>query len=350
MDQHHGRAHAHAGDFSLEGALVFAVEMRHVGRSAAHVEANKAIKTGLPPRLCHADYASSRSGEDRVLALKQVSHGQPTRRHHEHEEGTGALCLLCAVRALPRDGLDLACDLCDVTADDRGKISVDNGRIAPANKLDQGRNLMAHRYLSEAQLARQCRHATLMLGIAIRVQEDDCDRLDTGCKRGDERVARRIDIECLLNRAVGAHALLDLHHLLVEHLRFDDVAGKNFGAGLVTDFERIAEPLRDQQERALTLALKKCIGGDSRPHLDVADDTRRDRLAWRYAEQVANAFHCGIPIGVRLLRQELVRNEHALGPPPDHICESAAAIDPEVPGGVYRHGEAIGEKRIASSE
>ena len=72
MDQHHRRAHAHARDFRLEGALVFAVEMRDVGRGAAHVEADEAIEAGLPSGLRHADHAAGRAGQNRVLALEQV--------------------------------------------------------------------------------------------------------------------------------------------------------------------------------------------------------------------------------------------------------------------------------------
>ena len=46
MDLHHRRAHAHARDLRLEGALEFAVEMRDVGRRAAHVEADDALEAG----------------------------------------------------------------------------------------------------------------------------------------------------------------------------------------------------------------------------------------------------------------------------------------------------------------
>jgi hypothetical protein len=98
MDQHHGRAHAHARHFGLEGALVIAVEMGDVGRGAAHVEADQAIEPGLAPSLCHADDAARRTGQDRVLAVKEVGGGEPARRHHEHEWDGGilaaCLCLL----------------------------------------------------------------------------------------------------------------------------------------------------------------------------------------------------------------------------------------------------------------
>ncbi len=70
VDQHHRRAHAHAGDFRLEGALVLAVEMRHVGRGAAHVEADEAVQPGLLSGLRHPDHAAGRTGQNRVLALE----------------------------------------------------------------------------------------------------------------------------------------------------------------------------------------------------------------------------------------------------------------------------------------
>ena len=49
VDQHHRRAHAHAGNLRLEGALVFAGKMRDVGGGAAHVEADELAKTRLAP-------------------------------------------------------------------------------------------------------------------------------------------------------------------------------------------------------------------------------------------------------------------------------------------------------------
>ena len=90
MDQHHRRAHAHAGDLGLERALVFAVEMRHVGRGAAHVEADEAIETRLPSGFRHSDHAAGGTGQDRVLALEQFGSGQSAGRHHEHQSRSGS--------------------------------------------------------------------------------------------------------------------------------------------------------------------------------------------------------------------------------------------------------------------
>ena len=96
VDEHHRRAHAHAGDLGLERALVLAVEMRDVGRGAAHVEADQVLEAGLAAGLRHADHAAGRSGQDRVLALEQIGRGQPARRHHEHQAGR-ARCAACAL-------------------------------------------------------------------------------------------------------------------------------------------------------------------------------------------------------------------------------------------------------------
>ena len=101
VDQHHRRAHAHAGDLGLERALVLAVEMRDVGRGAAHVEADQVREAGLASGLRHADHAARRSGQDRVLALEQLGRGEPARRHHEHRDATWSLADVAASPAPP---------------------------------------------------------------------------------------------------------------------------------------------------------------------------------------------------------------------------------------------------------
>ena len=45
VDIEHRRTHPHAGDLGLEGALIAARIVRHIGRSAAHVEADNALET-----------------------------------------------------------------------------------------------------------------------------------------------------------------------------------------------------------------------------------------------------------------------------------------------------------------
>ena len=95
VDEHHRRAHAHARDLGLEGALVFAVVVRHVGRGAAHVEADQVLEAGLAAGLGHADHAAGGAGQDRVLALEQLGGGEAAGRHHEHQADALALRRSC---------------------------------------------------------------------------------------------------------------------------------------------------------------------------------------------------------------------------------------------------------------
>jgi len=67
-----GARNPHARDLGLEGALVFAVVVRYVGRGAAHVEADEIFKAGLAAGLGHADHAAGGAGQDRVLAAEQL--------------------------------------------------------------------------------------------------------------------------------------------------------------------------------------------------------------------------------------------------------------------------------------
>ena len=79
VDQHHRRLHAHARDFRLEGALVFAVIMRDIGGGAAHVEADHLAEPGGSSRLGETDHAAGGAGEYGILALKQIGGGEPAR-------------------------------------------------------------------------------------------------------------------------------------------------------------------------------------------------------------------------------------------------------------------------------
>ena len=184
MDQHHRRAHAHAGDLGLEGTLVLPVEMRDVGRGASHVEADQVREARLAPGLRHAHHAGGRSGENRVLALEQLRRGEAAGGHHEHEAGSRSR------RATARGGFasngraHLPRHLRHVSPQDRGEIGIDDRGIAAAHQLDQRRDLVAHRHLRKADLARERGHALLVLGIAIGVHEHDRHRLDAGGKRG----------------------------------------------------------------------------------------------------------------------------------------------------------------------
>ena len=172
----------------------------------------------------------------------------------------------------------------------------------------------------------------LVLGIAVGVHEHDRDRLDAvGAARAASSARTASRSGALLDRAVGAHALVDLDDALVQHLGLDDVLGEDLRPRLVADAQRVAETLGGDQQRAVALALEQRVGGDRRAHLDRADAARRDRLALLQAEQVADALHGGVAIGSGFSESSLCAVQRAVRPPPDHVGEGAAAVDPEIP-------------------
>src|SRR5262249_5891453 len=57
----------HACGFGLKGAFVHTIEMGHIGRCPANVEANKAVEPSLPSGFRHSNDAAGGSGKNRVF-------------------------------------------------------------------------------------------------------------------------------------------------------------------------------------------------------------------------------------------------------------------------------------------
>jgi hypothetical protein len=72
---------------------------------------------------------------------------------------------------------------------------------------------------------------------------------------------------------------------------------------------RSPKPFGDQQQRSVALALQQRVGGDGRAHLHCLDGARRDRCATLQAQQIADALHGRVAILLRVLRQQLVRDD-----------------------------------------
>ena len=227
--------------------------------------------------------------------------------------------------------LQIAGYICHVAADDGREVSINDSGVAATHELDERRDLVADRNLRETQFARERSDASLMVGVAISVHEDDGDRAEAICQSGGKHITDGSELGCFLHHAVGAHALVYLNHALVEHLRLDDVPGEDVGPCLVADLERVAKTLGDQQQCALAFALKERVSRDRGPHLDRADCSLRDGLSRGNAEKIANSLHRRVPIGPRVLRQKLMGDEGVVRPTPDDIGKSAATVDPEIP-------------------
>ena len=85
VDGQHRGAHPHPGDLRLVLALELAREVRHVGRGAAHVEADRLGEARVRGRAGHADDAAGRAGQDGVLAAEARRVGQPAVGLHEQQ-------------------------------------------------------------------------------------------------------------------------------------------------------------------------------------------------------------------------------------------------------------------------
>ena len=163
------------------------------------------------------------------------------------------------------------------------------------------------------------------------MHQHDGDRANAVVLGAFQFAAYRVEIDLALDAAVGANALVDLHHALVQHVRLDDVAREDFRPRLIADAQRVAKSLGDQKERAFALALQQRIGGDRGAHLDRVDPLARDRRIGRKPEQVANAVHRRVAVGLGIFRKQFMRGEAAVGTPADHVGKGTAAIDPELP-------------------
>ncbi len=166
---------------------------------------------------------------------------------------------------------------------------------------------MADRDLRKTHLAREPRHAFLVLRKAVGVHEHDRHGVDA-LRAGRFEIGHHgAKIGFALDRAVGAHALVHFGDAFVQHVGFDDMARENLRPCLIADLERVAETLGDEQQSAVAFALEQRIGGDRSAHLHRADAGCRDRLAGLQAEQIADALYGGVGIGLWIFRQQLVR-------------------------------------------
>ncbi len=264
-----------------------------------------------------ADDAAGRAGQDTVLALELAGIGQSAVRLHEHQAG--------------RAVADLAGHLVDIAAQDRREIGVDHRGIAAADQLHQRRDLVADRDLGEADLPGDGLQALLVVGVAVAVHQQDGDCADALVEglahvaRGRRLVERRQDL------APGVHPLADLDRRGVEQLGQLDAAGKDLRPVLVGDAQGVAKAAGHHQQDPLALALQQGVGGDGGAHLHRRDRGRQRRVVVQ-PEQAADAGHGRIAIAFRVVRQQLMGDQRAVGALADDVGESAAAIDPELPG------------------
>src|SRR5215471_21037122 len=107
-----------------------------------------------------------------------------------------------------------------------------------------------------------------MVGKTVGVDEHNCDGFYAFSVGSRQISTNRCNIRFLFYRSVGAHALINLGHALVEHVGLDNLPGEYLWTRLVADLECIAESSGNQQKRPFTLTLEQGIGRDRGAHLD----------------------------------------------------------------------------------
>ncbi len=122
MNVHHRRAHPDSGHQGIETALIFSVEMSDIGRCAPHIETDDLVVAAHCRGLYHADHPPGRTGEDRILALEEMSISQTTVRLHKHQPWSIAQLLGYLVNVAPQN---------------RRKVSIDNRGITARHQLHQ---------------------------------------------------------------------------------------------------------------------------------------------------------------------------------------------------------------------
>ena len=128
-----------------------------------------------------------------------------------------------------------------------------------------------------------------------------------------------------------AEPLIDLDHLRIKQLGQNDVPIEQPRPILIGDAQCIAKAARHNQNCRLALALEQRIGRNGRPHFDGLNQIDRHRRVCGNAQQAPNAGDRRVVVLFRVIGQQLVRHQRAVGLTRDDIGERAAAVDPELP-------------------
>ena len=316
VDAHHRGAHAHPGHLGLEGALILAVKVGHIGRGAAHVEADDFFETGQGGGLHHADDAARRTGQDAVLALEFLGFGEAAVGLHKHQP-----------RVAGFGGHPV-----HITAQDRRQVGVDHRGVAARYQFHQRADVVGSRDLGKAGLAGQVGDRPFMGRETVTVHENNGDRTDTVVVGRFQFPAGCVKVGGHEHLAFSGHPFGDFGNPLIEQFRQYDPQLEQLRPVLVTDAQGIPKAPGGEQQRAVTLAFQEGVGGHRGAHLDGGNVLRRDRLARGETEDMANAFDGGIVVLFRVVRQQFMGQQAAIGTPRHDIGKSAAAVDPELPG------------------
>ena len=289
VDVHHGRAHPHPGHLGPEDPLELARVVRHIGRRAAHVEADDPGVARLGRGAHHAHHAARGPRQHRVLAPEVRGLAQPAVGLHEHQP----------------DAAQLGGHVVDVAAQDRREVGVDHGGVAARHQPHQRADLMRAAHLREAELAGRLADRALVRGVAVAVGQDDRGAAEAVAVGGAQRLGDGVEVQGAYDAAVRVHPLGHLDHPVVQRLRQHDPAVEEPRPVLVRDAQRVPETGRDDEHRGLALALQQGVGGDGGAHLDDGDPVGRNRFVRSEAQQSAGSRRRPRPGALGMVGQEL---------------------------------------------
>ena len=181
VDAHHRRAHPHTRHLGLELAFEFAGVVAHVGRGAAHVEADHPLVPSQCRRSRHAHDAARGPGKNRVLAMKHRCVGQAARGLHEEQPHTR----------------HLGGHLVHIAPQDGAEVGIHHGGVAAADELHQGTRFMRGADLQETHLAGDAGRCGLVRREAPSVQKDNGHTAQPGVEGSPQAFAQVRFIECL---------------------------------------------------------------------------------------------------------------------------------------------------------
>ena len=315
MDTHHRRAHTHPGDLGFEFAFEFAGVMRHVGRGAAHVETDHPIVPGQRGSARHADDAAGGTAENRVLSGECVGIGEPAAGLHEQQWHSW----------------HLGGHLLDIAAQDGRQVRVNHRGVATADKFHQRAGLMRGADLFKAKLAGDTHCSGLVRGVTVAMHKDDRHAAKTLRVLRAQLFAQQRLVERQHQLTVRTDALVRLDNGAVQQLGKHDAPVEQARAVLVRDAQRIAKTAGGDQQRRLALALKERVGRHRGTHLDAFHPVWRHLRVRPQAQQIADAGNRGVAVLLRVVAQQLVRDQATIGLAAHDVGEGAAAVDPELP-------------------
>ncbi len=118
--------------------------------------------------------------------------------------------------------------------------------------------------------------------------------------RGGQAGRDRVFVERHEHISSGVDAFIDFKNPVVDHIRKDDVPGKQLRPVLIANPEGVTETASDRKEHPFAMALKQGVGCDRCSHLHGADASGGNRRGCIYSENAPNAFNrrIGVAVGI----------------------------------------------------